>query len=426
MQCIFSPVFATETRITQLFITNGGQEYRHTFLYDDFGYVRLETKYILPDNDTLRHSQIEWTRSASVVTQRERVFENNAWRDIHLIETQYNAQGLRIEESFFQYVSGVRTPVKRVQYEYQNGGLVEFREFRFENNVWLPALVNWFNRNNNVLTQRTTGISTAFVSRITYDTQGRPQAMLVQREIGSELHNTDSITWFYNDNGQLFSQRSRRWNEQGGYWENSQKVNFEYDLAGNLIAETYLQWSGMHWQNIYRREFQYNENNVQIRRTLQGHIHRDWRNMISIHYSDIHNGRARKMESRFDFWGGNTGELTPSYIPFYFNNKLVIRRAERIIVSFEELPPTTLPEINLPDELVIRVYPNPSDGRFYLNSAQHEILSWRVFSLTGQPVKSDAQRTHSTVIDLTGLPTGVYVLQVQTTIGTQQQRLVKR
>ena len=426
------PVSAEEKRVTQLFITIDGHEYRYTFLYDELGNIELETKYIQTSNDDwFRLSQTEWTRSADVITQHERVSDNNLWRDNFSIEIEHNAQGLKMNEIFFCFASGERMLIKTVQYDYADyNRLAEIREYRYVNGFLQPVLVQQFEQNGHVFIQWTIGTEKSFVSRTTYDDQGRPQSMLVQREIGnivwSELVKTDSITWFYNDYGQLISQRSRRWNERGEHWENTQMINFEYDAAGNLIAETYLQWSGMHWQNMYRREFQHNVNNVKIRRTLQGHIHRDWRNMISIHYGDIRNGKAREIWSEFDFWGGNTGELTPSYIPFYFNDELVIRRAERIQISFDSFI-SDLPTLNPnQNDLIIQVYPNPSDGRFYLSTTKHDILSWQVFSVTGQMVKSQNQTTNSAIIDLTKLPQGVYVLHVQTAAGTEQKRLIKR
>ena len=418
LQYVCSPIFANETRVTQLFITNNGQEYRHTFLYDDVGNVRLETKYAWSGNTWLRHSQIEWTRSTNVVTQHERVFENNAWRDTYSIETQYNAQGLKIQESFFRYASGARIPIKVVLYDYWSNMSIAV-EYRNE----IQVLVSQFEQNNNILTQWIVGTDTAFFSHTVYDSQGRPQAMLVRREVEGTFQNADSITWFYNDSGQLISQRSKIWNEQGSFWQNSQMTNFEYDSAGNLIAENHLLWSGLHWQNFHRREFQF-QNNLKTGNIVQGFIHGDWRNMVSIHYGDFRDGFARKMRSEFDFWGGNAGELAASYIPFYFNGELVTRRAERIVVSFDD-PTTDIPKLNLP-YLIINIYPNPSDGRFYLSSTQHEILSWRVFSFTGQLIKSHTEQTHSSVVDLTNLPQGVYILQVQTTIGIQQKRLIKR
>jgi hypothetical protein len=432
LQYAFNPVFATETRITQLFITNEWQEYRHTFLYSTQGAVQLETKYSQLNNDEwLPHSQTEWYRAPHniqheivlLVIQRERVFENGEWQNINEIETQYHLSGTKREETFFRYISGVRTPIKTVKYEWQNGGLAETREYRYENGIPVLSLVNTFQRENDFFTQWTVGVDLAFISRVTYSVGGRLLAMLVQEEVGNERHNRDSITWFYNDEGQVFSQRSRKWNEQGGHWVNTQIVNFEYDATGNLTAETYLQWSGVHWENIYRYEYQY-ENNIQNRRTLQAHIHRDWRDMISIHYSDFQNGKAQEIWSEFDFWGGNAGELTASHIPFFFNDELVVRRAERIRINYEEFSNITN-NVNHRD-LIIQVYPNPSDGIFYLNAEQHEMLSWKVLNINGQMIKSYIQKSHSGVIDLTELPQGIYILQVETSIGTQQKKLIKK
>ena len=422
LQYICNSVFATETRITQLFITNEGQEFRHVFLYDEFGNVQLETKYVQSGSNWQPSTQTEWYYTSSdfpanLTMQVERVRGSNSWHDTDVIETQYDAQGRKSEEVFSRYVSNVKTPVKTVKYEYLNGELSSVIEY--VNNV--PVLANNMWQEDELFFQEIIGNTASFLACTAYNAEGKPQAMLVQTT-ETTVQNTDSITWFYDADGLLFSQRSRKWNEQGRYWDNTQMVNFEYDAVGNLTAESYLQWSGMHWENIYRYEYQY-ENNVQTRRTLKGQIHRDWRNMISIKYSDFQNDKARDIKSEFDFWGGNAGELTASFIPFYFNDELQIRRAEHIRVSYDEITEVGTGTNHF--GIIIQVYPNPSDGIFYLSTATHQMLSWRVFNFNGQMVKSHVQRTHSGVIDLTELPKGIYILQVETIIGTQQQKLIK-
>jgi len=433
--CACNHAFATETRITQLFITNEGREYRHTFLYNAFGDVLLETKYLQSENNNstwLRQSQTEWFYLSGVTIQQQRVFENGAWRNTASVEIRYNSFGNKQEKITYDYISGVRTRIKRVVYENPGNAQSPIREYIYQNGVPQLSIVHSFSTNRIyeglVIQQNSAvyenGIIDFTIALLTtyHITSGKQLASVAR----INTVNTDSTTWFYNETGRLISQRSKRWSERGEYWVNSQRIDFEYNANGNLIAENFLQWSGMHWQNIYRYEFQY-ENNVQVRRTLQTHLHRDWRDLISIHYGDFHNGRAREIWSEFNFWGGNAGELTTSHIPFMFNDEMTIRRAERIRVSYDDLPTNggVGTDINNPN-LAIRVFPNPSDGIFYLSTETHEIVSWKVFSPIGQMVKQHVQRFHTGVIDLTGLPKGIYILQVETTVGTQQQRLIKR
>jgi len=349
-----------------------------------------------------------------------------------LLEIRYNSFGEKIEETTFQYVSGVRMPTRRILYGYSNGRLATVSEFTYPNSVERLSIAHSFVYDRGLVVRQNTEVYDAgildftLVSHFTYDSSDRIETHVVRKRINDVYQNTNSTTWFYNEAGQLISQRSKTWNERGAYWENSQRIDFEYDANGNLIAENYLQWSGMHWQNIYRYEYQY-ENGVQIRRTLQTYLHRDWRDLISIHYDDFHSNRAREVWAEYNFWGGNAGELAVSHIPFMFNDEMTIRRAERIRVSYDEIPTNGGVGTGTGNlDSLIRIFPNPSDGIFYLNTETHEILSWKVFSPNGQMLKQHVQRFHTGVIDLTELPSGIYILQVETTAGTQQQRLIKR
>jgi len=73
----------------------------------------------------------------------------------------------------------------------------------------------------------------------------------------------------------------------------------------------------------------------------------------------------------------------------------------------------------------IPVYPNPSDGIFYINTRKYIIKSWTVTDLSGQMIKSQIQSFLSGVIDITDVPKGIYILHVSTTDEQFIQKLIK-
>lgn len=428
--CVSISVFATEMRITQLFITDQNTEYRHVFLYNDLGNVQLETRYIQSDETWLRQNQTEWFYdNGNCVKQIERVFENGVWSNTDEIETNYNRVNKKTTETIYRYVAGNKIPVKETKFSYSAGVLVGHSECTFENAVRKDSVVNTFTLENEIITQQFTKIYTAeklnsaFISLFTYDATGKIKTQLVRKLIEDSYQNVDSITWFYDADGLLISQRLKSWSMKNHNWENTQMINYEYDSDKKLIAEVYQQWAGMSWENACRYEYQY-EQGAQVRRTLQSQLYREWRNLVSINYSDFVESKARTIESEYDFWGGEKGEFVVSHIPFVFNDEWVIRRAESIRVNYDKVPSVSTDVVEA--NFLIKVYPNPSDGIFYLNTEKHEILSWNVYDLKGQLVQSHFQREHSGVVDITELVNGVYVLRVETTLGTHQQKLIKQ
>jgi hypothetical protein len=132
------------------------------------------------------------------------------------------------------------------------------------------------------------------------------------------------------------------------------------------------------------------------------------------------------MESKYEFWGGNTGELVASYIPFNFNNEIAIQRGKSLQVFYTGINDSTqsLPQISSTLH-TIPVYPNPSEGMYYINSQEYGVQSWVVTDLSGRVLKTQNQAISSGVIDITELPRGIYILKVKTLTSQLTQKLLK-
>ena len=175
------------------------------------------------------------------------------------------------------------------------------------------------------------------------------------------------------------------------------------------------------WENVCRYAYTY-DGGLRTRQAVQTQLYREWRDLASVHYADFVDGHACTITSEYEFWGGDAGTPARSHIPFLFNGELVIREAESIRLEYDNV--STVDDWAATGPLV-RVYPNPSDGVFYLSTDWHAILSWQVYDLKGQLVKSQTLHYSTGVIDITELERGVYILRVQTTAGYQQQKLIK-
>ena len=64
------------------------------------------------------------------------------------------------------------------------------------------------------------------------------------------------------------------------------------------------------------------------------------------------------------------------------------------------------------------IYPNPSDGVFYVKVPYGERLSYRIFNSIGQliaEVQDNSSNAGSVLIELTDQPSGIYYLEMKTT-----------
>jgi hypothetical protein len=182
----------------------------------------------------------------------------------------------------------------------------------------------------------------------------------------------------------------------------------------------------MFWENDSRYDYQYDNNNNLLKKTLSQPIYNDWRGLVSINYSNFTKNCANTIDSQYEFWGGNTGELTTSFIPFMFNNSITVQKGRSLQLSYLPVTDTELfTPVDNNSLQRIPVYPNPSDGIFYINTQKYTINSWTVSDLNGQVLVKQAQSFQSGVIDLTGLPKGIYILRVTTQNQQMIQKLIK-
>ncbi len=95
-------------------------------------------------------------------------------------------------------------------------------------------------------------------------------------------------------------------------------------------------------------------------------------------------------------------------------------------VTFSErnLPPTADPVVRSEDFLVA-FYPNPVSDRLFVSSPSDEVLSVSIFSVEGVTVAEDVLRSGES-ISLVGLGKGIYMVRVNSSLGSAVARIVKR
>ncbi len=422
--CVGSRALASETRVAQMWLSNQGREYRHTFLYNSAGNVQLETRHVqAADGTWQREAQTEWFyEGGRCVGQVRRVFDQGAWRNVDEVESVYNRVDDLTDEYTYQYdANGARVPVKHVKLSYPDGELLR-EEYVCSNGteqLRLSQVTTYDGDRVSVRSMEVYGdagaLSATYRSVYAYDAAGR----LAGCRTDSASVPQDSVRWYYDEAGRVVSQRLQVWN--GADWENAQLTDYEYTSDGEVLAEVHMRWGGMAWENVCRYAYTY-DGGLRTRQAVQTQLYREWRDLASVHYADFVDGHACTITSEYEFWGGDAGTPARSHIPFLFNGELVIREAESIRLEYDNV--STVDDWAATGPLV-RVYPNPSDGVFYLSTEWHDILSWQVYDLKGQLVKSQTLHYSTGVIDITELERGVYILRVQTTAGYQQQKLIK-
>jgi uncharacterized protein (TIGR02145 family) len=73
----------------------------------------------------------------------------------------------------------------------------------------------------------------------------------------------------------------------------------------------------------------------------------------------------------------------------------------------------------------IKLYPNPSNSRITIESAEYQNTYLLVYNLFGEMVMHSVLTKSTNEIDISSLPKGVYILKITGERGTMQQKLIK-
>lgn len=441
--CTFSLLFCITTEllsadnqlITELKVLDNDSSFRYLYIYDNNNHKVLETNYIKRSSLWVRYSQTEWLYDGDNCTdQIERVWLNNAWKVQKTIKFEIT-NNILTSELHTSYPNGNPLYEKKTSYDYVGTNLMAKTEFSWTNTNWEMTQKIRFtytsdNKTDSVITLAyDNSIPSQFYLMLNgYSATNLLTSQLFKtRTISTDWVNSELTSWYYKPGtSNTETQIMKRWNSDILNWENVQRIDYDYGTAGELLSEQYQNWQLVYWADDIRYDYLYETPTKLLKKTVSFPLYHHWRSLVSIQYSDFFAEKPNTMESKFEFWGGPTGELTTSYIPFQFNDQITIEKAKRIEISY--LPVTDLESglilINANSHL-INVYPNPSQGMFYVDTQKYSIRSWVVSDVDGKVLKKQEQTFQSGVIDLTDLHKGVYLLKVFTSDGIYNQKLIK-
>ncbi|NDP22156.1 MAG: T9SS type A sorting domain-containing protein [Paludibacter sp.] len=420
--------------ITELIVTDNHSIYRYLYLYDNNGNKVVETKSIKKNNQWLRISQTEWFyEGVKCVLQRENIWVNTKWEINYDIDYQY-INGKIATELHQTYANKIASPVKKIDFSYTSNILALKKEYKRMEDQWiLTSQTNFTYTLSGKSDSVTTlvilegAVNNQYLFVKTYYENGAIENLITKIKNGTnEWINSELVNYYYPlGSSNLYSQRTKKWNNEYSNWENVQRVDYQYDNSNRIISETYQRWKMMFWDIDIRYDYIYENNNL-VKKALSLPIYHKWRNIISINYSDFNENNANLIESQFDFWGGITGDYTSSFIPFVFNGELEIRKGQSIKLNYLPVVDTysaTIEFLNLKRKFP--VYPNPSNGVYYLNTQDFKIISWTVMDLNGRILKNQDVSFKSGIIDITDLSKGIYVLSVNCENQQIIQKLIK-
>jgi hypothetical protein len=251
---------------------------------------------------------------------------------------------------------------------------------------------------------------------------------LLNFDIQKNEETKKQLTLFFYDKstGNMTLQIQKKWNDIAAKWDNQAKSEFFYNANGVLIKEMYSHHCGFFWTANTRYDYVFDAQGLLQSKIMYQPIYRQWRKIYTIEYSQIENDQPNLMESKYNFWGGNTGEPVENYIPYYFNGEISIMEAS--LMELKYTTDITTVENNFFDKADwLKIYPNPSNGVFYISTQSYNIERWEIYNLNGIKIKSETNHIRTGVVDLSDFPDGMYMVKAITNDNNElKQKIIIR
>jgi len=411
--------------VTEMQVSSNDSIFKYSYLYNNRTLPVVETKTLKKGTNWENISQTEWFRQSDMLTQQvERLWENNKWNDIYWIRYE-NVDSKTIEthsvitHQIEAQTYETETVIYKIETEFSNTLKTIETNYSNLNGNWQKTLEKHFYYSaaklpdSTIINQYTNSeLALSYKIGYNFNPDSSLKSVLVSEKAGNEstYSQLSKAIYSYKANA-LTSLRNYNWNKKSSLWENGTKLEYLYNASGNVLEEILWEWNSMFWKQVMRYNYEYDAENQIYKKLVSTPIYRDWRNTNSVNYLREPDSRNMTIESVYGFWGGKSGEKLNTHISFPFNDETIIRRAETIQLSYA--PFVESGENKRSETSLITVFPNPSYGIFYISNFDASNSSWKLSGLNGSVLRNSLTNVSTSIIDISDLPNGIYLLNIR-------------
>lgn len=421
---------AVERKSGEYIVYNKDSVFRHHIIYNARLEKVLHTKSLKNATQWEPISQMEWLYDNSETsTQILRKRIGNVWKNEIEIQSFFDHRG-KTQEILSDYINDTKQGRSKTVWTYNSNAKIASRtENIFIQNTERPIKkLEYIYNSEGILTETYESFLGDNVLRYRtqyiYDDNKLSKTILSAEQLAnSNIYEEEIITqYFYlRDSDKLWSQRTRAYSKTWG-WQNLQMLEYNY-VHDKMTEEIYFDWKSNAWAEQMRYVISFDNNNNIEKRQLQLPIYNQWRNAINQDYV-WNSSTDLTINSTFDYWGGERNAPAETFIAFDFNGFAETAMANKLEMKFGLIDEATLAQNQLfnPD---IRIYPNPSDAIFYIDSKDNNIEAWQIKSISGMTLKSSSLQ-YSHMIDLSEFQSGIYLLELKIDKKTAVRKLIKQ
>jgi hypothetical protein len=396
--------------------------FKYTYYYDEDHNRNIENKSVADDRAAFYPvERTEWIYEGGLcVSQRELKREENSWKTTFLIQTTYFGDQ-KVEEIHTKFIGDIETTQQIISYNHEGEKLisvVKYDNSKTDDNVTEKILYDYNSEDqlsSQIILSRTSLLlDTALIIDYKYNDNNQQDSVIFYTR-GDDRRIRDMLTVNRYDEftGNQVEQVSKKWDTRNNKWGNLTKLVFQHDGNQNLIRELYYHHDGLFWKPNTQYEYTYDADGLLEQKIMYQPIHNQWRKIFTIEYSNKYNDQPNLIESKYNFWGGETDSYVNTCIPYYFNGEIALMDADQIEIKYIITETSVITHTN--SEIGwLKIYPNPSDGLFYISPRDYCVDSWKIYDISGMLIKSNVNQYFTGIVDLTNLPDGMYMILVTT------------
>lgn len=244
------------------------------------------------------------------------------------------------------------------------------------------------------------------------------------------------VNYTNNSNGTIQQSIFQIWDNGTSSWNNLERKTYTYNVFDKPLTVTYEGWQSGSWQNLKKYFFTYDNNGY-----LTYELRQNWdtptssfQNGLQFNYTNNENGTVQHYIEQT--WNNETNSWDNSKQATYTYNAdgTLHQRISQIWInstnSWNNLDRGTYIYTNTvdvceTDEVQFTVFPNPGTDNINISLERESETTISVVDMQGKLIMAERFVGSQVSIDVKGIPSGIYLLIVQSDRKTGTTKFVK-
>lgn len=262
------------------------------------------------------------------------------------------------------------------------------------------------------------------------------------RNYWSSFFNKSFTTYTYDGAGRMTQSLTQDYDMSSASWINNYQNIYSYDAAGRLVTARWEYWNGNNWEIGNKDSMGYTGNaNMYVlmeSTNYSGGIPTSrYRNIFTLNplqnvdsiYSEVEDSSGNWVPvARGKITYNNNQHATQYYEVTFDDNTNTWNTAPSTIYRWHYMATTSVKDAKNQESNFVESYPNPATQQLNLKIAQPKNgIRISIHNLTGQLLQTlDHGATDLVQIDISALPAGTYIAEVDMNGKVQQSKFVKQ